>query len=88
MRMDEFMKVLQTKLATQQPNYPDNAESNLEVLFDIYNESSGFDNITTKADFEQSHKFLVNRSMTEIDVIISMVNRLCRNMENWDLKPG
>ena len=40
MRMDEFMKVLQTKLATQQPNYPDNAESILEVLFDAYNESS------------------------------------------------
>ena len=82
------MKIYHPYMATQQPNYPDNAESNLEVLFDIYNESSGFDNITTKADFEQSHKFLVNRSMTEIDVIISMVNRLCRNMENWDLKPG
>ena len=82
------MKIYHPYMATQQPNYPDNAESNLEVLFDIYNESSGFDNITTKADFEQSHKFLVNKSMTEIDAIISMVNRLCRNMENWDLKPG
>ena len=38
MRMEEFMNVLQTKLATQQPNYPDNAESILEVLFDAYNE--------------------------------------------------
>ena len=82
------MKIYHPYMATQQPNYPENAESNLEVLFNIYNESSGFDNITTKADFEQSHKFLVNRSMTEIDAIISMVNRLCRNMENWDLKPG
>ena len=40
MRMDEFMNVLQTKVATQQPHYPDNAESILEVLFDAYNESS------------------------------------------------
>ena len=52
MRMEEFMNVLQTKLATQQPNYPDNAESILEVLFDAYNESSGFDNAAIKADFE------------------------------------
>ena len=27
MRIDEFMNALQTKLATQPPNYPDNAES-------------------------------------------------------------
>ena len=34
MRMDEFMTVLQSKLDTLQPNYPDNAESILEVLFE------------------------------------------------------
>ena len=38
MKMNEFMTVLQIHLATQQPNYPDNAESILEVLFDAYNE--------------------------------------------------
>ena len=27
MKMNEFMTALQTHLATQQPNYPDNAES-------------------------------------------------------------
>ena len=32
MTMNEFMTALQTHLATQQPNYPDNAESILEVL--------------------------------------------------------
>ena len=31
MKMNEFMIVLQTHLATQQPNYPDNAENILEV---------------------------------------------------------
>ena len=52
MRMDEFLNALQTELATQQPNYPDKAESILEVLFDAYNESSGFDNAALKSDFE------------------------------------
>ena len=53
MRMDEFMNALQSKLDTLQPNYPDHAESILEVLFDAYNESSGFDNAAIKADFEK-----------------------------------
>jgi len=38
MKMNEFMTALQTHLTTQQPIYPDNAESILEVLFDAYNE--------------------------------------------------
>ena len=37
MKMNEFLTALQTHLATQQPNYPNNAESILEVLFDAYN---------------------------------------------------
>ena len=43
MKMNEFMTALQNHLATQQTNYPDNADSILEVLFDAYNESSGYD---------------------------------------------
>ena len=58
MRIDEFMNALQTKLATQQPNYPDNAESILEVLFDAYNESSSFDNAAIKADFEELYRLM------------------------------
>ena len=38
MKINEFMTALHSYLATQQPNYPDNAESILEVLFDAYNE--------------------------------------------------
>ena len=51
--MNEFMTALQADLITQQTNYPDNAESILEVLFDTYNESSGFDNAAIKSDFEE-----------------------------------
>ena len=81
MRMDEFMKVLQTKLATQQPNYPDNAESILEVLFDAYNESSSFDNATIKADFEELYRLMNGKPLKEIDEIIYAVCALCRDHE-------
>ena len=81
MRIDEFTKVLQTKLATQQPNYPDNAESILEVLFDAYNESSGFDNATIKTDFEELYRLMNGRPLKEIDEIIYAVCTLCRDHE-------
>ena len=81
MRMDEFMKVLQTKLATQQPNYPDNAESILEVLFDAYNEASGFDNAAIKADFEELYRLMNGKTLKEIDESIYAACTLCRDHE-------
>ena len=81
MRMDEFLNTLQTKLATQQPNYPDNAESILEVLFDAYNESSGFDNAAIKADFEELYRLMNGKPLKEIDEIIYVVCTLCRDHE-------
>lgn len=81
MRMDEFMNALQTQLTTQQPNYPDNAESILEVLFDAYNESSGFDNAAIKADFEELYRLMNGKSLKEIDEIIHAVCTLCRDHE-------
>ena len=70
MKMNEFMTALQTHLATQQPNYPDNAESILEVLFDAYNESSGFDNAAIKADFEELYRLMNGKPLKEIDEVI------------------
>ena len=81
MRMDEFMDALQSKLDTLQPNYPDNAESILEVLFDAYNESSGFDNAASKADFEELYRLMNGKPLKEIDEIIYTVCTLCRDHE-------
>ena len=81
MKMDEFMTALQSKLDTLQPNYPDNAESILEVLFDAYNESSGFDNAGIKADFEELYRLMNGKSLKEIDEIIYTVCTLCREHE-------
>ena len=81
MKMNEFMTALQTNLATQQPNYPNNAESILEVLFDAYNESSGFDNAAIKADFEKLYRLMNGKLLKEIDEIIYAVCTLCRDHE-------
>ena len=88
MRMDEFMNALQSKLDTLQPNYPDNAESILEVLFDVYNESSGFDNAAIKADFEELYQLMNGKSMKEIDEIIYVVCTLCRDHERVGFVEG
>ena len=81
MKMNEFMTALQTHLAAQQPNYPDNAQSILEVLFDAYNESSGFDTAAIKADFEELYRLMNGKSLKEIDEIIYVVCSLCRDHE-------
>ena len=81
MKMNEFIAALQTHLAAQQPNFPDNTESILEVLFDAYNESSGFDNAVIKADFEELYRLMNGKSLKEIDEIIYTVCTLCREHE-------
>ena len=81
MKMNEFMTALQTHLTTQQPNNPDNSESILEVLFDAYNESSGFDNAAIKADFEELYRLMNGKTLKEIDEIIYVVCTLCRDHE-------
>ena len=88
MRMDEFMTALQSKIDTLQPNYPDNAQSILEVLFDAYNESSGFDNETIKADFEKLYRLMNGKPLKEIDEIIYAVCALCRNHEKTGFIEG
>ena len=88
MKMNEFLTALQTHLANQQPNYPDNAESILEVLFDVYNESIGFDNAAIKADFEELYRLINGKSLKEIDEIIYAVCTLCRDYEKASFIEG
>ena len=88
MRIDEFMTALQSKLDALQPNYPDNAESILEVLFDAYNESSGFDNAAIKADFEELYRLMNGKPLKEIDEIIYAVCTLCRDHEKAGFVEG
>lgn len=76
-----FMTALQTQQATQQPSFPNNADSILDVLFDAYNESSGFNNAAIKEDFEELYRLMHEKLLKEVDEIIYAVCTLCRDHE-------
>ena len=77
--MNKLMTTFQTRLAILQPNYPDNAESILEVLYDTYNESSDFDKAAIKANCEGHYQLMNGKPLKEIDEIIYAVCTLCRD---------
>ena len=88
MKMNEFMTTLQAKLDDLQPNYPNNAQSVLEVLYDTYNEYSCFDNAAIKADFEELYRLMNGKPLKEIDEIIYAVCTLCRDHEKAGFVEG
>ena len=88
MRMDEFMASLQSKLDTLQPNYPNNADSILEVLYNTYNEYSCFENEQIKADFEELYQRMNGKPLQEMDEIIYAVCTLCRDHEKAGFMEG
>ena len=88
MRMDEFMTFLQSQLDTLQPNYPSNAESILEVLYNTYNEYSCFENEQIKADFDELYQRMNGKPLQEMDEIIYAVCTLCRDHEKAGFVEG
>ena len=88
MKMNEFMATLQEKLDDLQPNYPNNVESILEVLYNTYNEYSCFENEQIKADFEELYQRMNGKTLQEMDEIIYAVCTLCRDHEKAGFMEG
>ena len=88
MRMDKFLTSLQSKLDTLQPDYPNNADSILEVLYNTYNEYSCFENEQIKADFEELYQRMNGKPLQEMDEIIYAVCTLCRDHEKAGFMEG
>ena len=88
MKMNEFMTTLQEQLDDLQPNYPDNAQSVMEVLYDTYNEHSCFENEQIKADFEELYQRMNGKPLQEMDEIIYAVCTLCRDHEKAGFMEG
>ena len=88
MKMNEFMTTLQEQLDDLQPNYPDNAQSVMEVLYNTYNEYSCFENEQIKADFEELYQRMNGKSLQEMDEIIYAVCTLCRDHEKAGFMEG
>ena len=88
MQMNEFMITLQEQLDDLQPNYPNNAESILEVLYNTYNEYSCFENEQIKANFEELYRRMNGKPLQEMDEIIYAVCTLCRDHEKAGFMEG
>ena len=81
MEMTEFMMTLRKNLNDLKPRFPNNAESILDVLYDTYNEHSGFENEQIKADFDELYQRMNGKTLEEMDGIIYAVCTLCRDHE-------
>ena len=81
MRIDKLYEALLAHVATQSPNYGDDACSVLEMLYNAYNEYNGIDNHEIKQDFEDLYEAMHGKTLREKDRVIDAVCRLCRDHE-------
>ena len=78
MKMNEFMTALQTHLATQQPNYPDNADTVLGMLCSTYYERNcNQDTDEVKRAFDNLYQAMTGKTLKEKDEVIYATCRLC-----------
>ena len=84
MKMNDYLTALQTHLTTQQSTN----QNILDLLYDAYNDTTGMDNATIKADFEELYRIMIGKPLKEIDEIIYAVCTLCRDHEKAGFVEG
>lgn len=66
----------------QEQNFGDgDAESLLEMLFNIYTQFNGLDNNTIREDFDKLYAAMNGKTLREMDEVIYPVCSLCRDHE-------
>ena len=89
MIINDFINALKTYVEAQTPNYQDgDAESLLEMLFNVYTEFNGFDNEIIREDFNALYATMNGKSLREMDQIIYPVCTLCRDHEKTGFIEG
>ena len=82
MELQKFVAALSRYLEQETPKYQDgDAESLLEMLFNVYTEINGFDNVLIRDDFSKLYEAMNGKTLQEIDQIIYPVCTLCRDHE-------
>ena len=84
MKINDYLTVLQTHLAAQQPTN----QNLLDLLYEAYNGTTGMDNEEIKADFEELYRLMNGKPLQEIDEIIYAVCTLCRDHEKAGFVEG
>lgn len=76
MNMTDFIRALQAELVDKPEDEPI-----LKMLFECYNEHSGFDNDQIRQDFETLYEAMNDKPLREKDEIIYATCTLCRDHE-------
>lgn len=85
MKMDEFIRALRSSIGIPADG---NAETLLEMLYDIYTQFNGFDNEAIRKDFEDIYVAMNGKPLQEIDAVINPVCILCRDCEKASFAEG
>ena len=89
MDLQKFVVALKVHLDQQTPNYQNgDAESLLEMLFNVYTEFNGFDNQVIREDFNNLYAAMNGKTLREMDQIIYPVCTPCRDHEKTGFQEG
>ena len=78
--MNTFIETLKAHIEQNPPNYGD-CESILTLLYEAYSDINKMDNDAIKKDFGELYKMMNGMTLTQMDVILNPVCRLCRDHE-------
>ena len=85
--MKQFIEKLKQRIAENPPNYGD-TDSVLGLLYECFNENNPYDNDQIKADFEDLYRQMNGMPLREMDRIVYLVCRLCRDHERSGFVEG
>ena len=89
MNIADFVAALKAYVEAYTPNDQDgDAETLLEMLFNVYTEFNGFDNQIIREDFNNLYAAMNGKPLREIDQVIYPVCTLCRNHEKTGFQEG
>ena len=89
MNITEFISQLKAYVEEYTPNYQDgDAETLLEMLFNVYTELNGFDKQIIREDFNNLYTAMNGKNLREMDQIIYPVCTLCRDHEKAGFEEG
>ena len=78
--MNPYLEKLKANIEANPPNFGD-GESVLTMLYECYNENNPYDNEQIRADFNELYQQMNGMPLREMDQIVYLVCRLCRDHE-------
>ena len=86
--VNEYVRILKRHMAENPPNYGNDAQSVLEMLFTYYHECNNTDTDAVKAAFEDLYQRMHGMPLREKDRIVDAVCTLCREYEKTGFVEG